>query len=104
MTDLRKLLIEVEDVYMEEKAEGHIKEWEEKQRFIQETVYLYIEKINMGRYDKELILEELLKEEDVENYKIYAEGRMVSLKEMLDNFLADKLEIAIRRTIRRLEN
>ena len=97
MTELERLLKEVEEVYLEEKAEGNIEEWEQKQNFIQESVNLYIEKIKMNRYDKDLILEELMNKYNLANYRVYVDDRMISLQEMLQQFMADKLEIAIRR-------
>lgn len=100
MRELERLLQEVKEVYQEEKAEGNIEDWQEKQRFIQETVDLYIEKIKMNRYDRELILEELLKEDRAEQFNIYAEERMVSLKEMLDKFLIGELEMRIREELK----
>lgn len=104
MTELEKILEEVKEVYLEEKAEGNIEGWRDKQRFIQESVNLYIEKINMHRYDRELIVEQLLREQETDNYRVYVDDRLISLREILDRLIEDELEIRIREVINNGKN
>lgn len=65
MTELKRMLKEIEEVYQDELEEGYIEEYEDKERFVDETVGLYIEKINMGRYDKLEIFTELARGGDL---------------------------------------
>jgi len=104
INELDKMLKEVRDVYQDEKQEGNIEGWEEKQRFIQETVDLYLEKIKMGRYNTIEIFENLAEKHQLNQTKTYIkEKRMVSVAEMVDFFIASHLETEIRRVIAKEE-